>query len=95
MGGHGVISVASNVAPFLCSEVQKKTFDNDYVGAVKVQDKLVHLNKIMFCESNPIPVKYAMSLLGYGDGSLRLPLIEAEEENKNKIKSVMLELELL
>ena len=49
----------------------------------------------MFCEANPIPVKYACSLLGFGDGTIRLPLTEAEEKNKEKIKEVLKELNLI
>lgn len=95
MGGKGVISVSSNVAPKLCSQLQKYTFDGKYDEALKVQDKLIKLHQVMFCEANPIPVKYAMSLLGFCDGSLRLPLTEADEKNKEKIKAVLKELSLI
>ena len=87
--------MSSNVAPKLCAELQKYTFEGKFDKALEVQDKLVKLHKIMFCETNPIPVKYACSLLGFGDGSLRLPLTEVSQENKEKIKQVLKELELI
>ena len=95
MGGKGVISVSSNVAPKLCAELQNYTLEGKYDKAVEIQDKLTKLHKIMFCEANPIPVKYACSLLGFGDGTLRLPLTEPDEENKEKIKNVLKELNLI
>ena len=95
MGGKGVISVSSNVAPKLCADLQKYSLEGKFDKAVEVQDKLIKLHQIMFCESNPIPVKYACSLLGFGDGSLRLPLTEADESNKEKIKNVIKELGLI
>ncbi|MDR3289784.1 MAG: 4-hydroxy-tetrahydrodipicolinate synthase [Rickettsiales bacterium] len=95
MGGRGVISVSSNVAPKLCADLQEATFKGEYEKAVKIQDKLIKLHKVMFVESNPIPVKYACSLLGYGDGSVRLPLTESDEDTKKKIEEVLKELKLI
>jgi len=95
MGGSGVISVTANIAPKLCSELQKYTAEGKYSEAVKIQDMLTELHQVMFCESNPIPVKYACSLLGFGDGSIRLPLTEAEEKSKEKIKNIMRKLKLI
>ena len=95
MGGRGVISVSSNVAPKLCAELQKYSLEGKYDKALEIQDKLIKLHKIMFCEANPIPVKYACSLLGFGDGTLRLPLTEPSNENKEKIKNVLKELGLI
>ncbi len=95
MGGKGVVSVSANIAPKLCSELQKYSLEGKIDKALEIQDKLIDLHKIMFCESNPIPVKYACSLLGFGDGSLRLPLTEASKENKEKIKDVIKKLNLI
>jgi 4-hydroxy-tetrahydrodipicolinate synthase len=95
MGGKGIVSVSSNVAPKLCYELQNCTKSGDYENALKIQDKLIKLNRVMFMESNPIPIKYACSLLGYGDGSLRLPLTIAEGETREKIADVMRELKLI
>lgn len=95
MGGNGVISVSSNIAPKLCAELQKYSLEGKFEKALEIQDRLIKLNQIMFCEANPIPVKYACSLLGFGDGTLRLPLTEPNDENKEKIKNVMNELGLI
>ena len=95
MGGKGVVSVSANIAPKLCSELQKYSLEGKIDKALEIQDKLIDLHKIMFCESNPIPVKYACSLLGFGDGSLRLPLTEASKENKEKIKNIIKKLNLI
>jgi len=95
MGGRGIISVSANIAPKLCADLQRYSLDGKYDKALELQDKLIKLHRVMFCESNPIPVKYGCSLLGFGDGSLRLPLTEASDENKLKIKAAMKELGLI
>ena len=95
MGGKGVISVSSNVAPKLCAELQEYSLSGNITKAQEIQDKLIKLHQVMFCEANPIPVKYATSLLGYGDGSVRLPLTELEDNNKEKVKEVLQELKLI
>ncbi len=95
MGGKGVISVSANIAPNLCSELQRYSLDGKIDKALEIQDKLIDLHKVMFCEANPIPVKYACSLLGFGDGSLRLPLTEAEDKTKEKIMEVLKGLSLI
>ena len=63
-GGHGCISVTSNVAPRLCSEFQAACGRGDYAAALKLQDKLAPLHINLFVETSPAPVKYAMSLIG-------------------------------
>lgn len=95
MGGNGVISVISNIAPKLCSELQKSTEKNDFATAVQIQGRLAKLNKLLFVESNPIPVKYACSLLGYGDGELRLPLVKLDKQYQDIIKNEIKTLDLL
>lgn len=95
MGGKGVISVSSNVAPKLCAELQEYSLSGNITKVQEIQDKLIKLHQVMFCEANPIPVKYATSLLGYGDGSIRLPLTELEDNNKEKVKEVLQELKLI
>jgi 4-hydroxy-tetrahydrodipicolinate synthase len=95
MGGRGVISVSSNVAPKLCSDLQKYSFEGKYNEALNIQDKLIRLHQVMFTEANPIPVKYACGKLGYGDGGVRLPLTEATDDTKEKIDEVLKELRLI
>ena len=64
-GGHGCISVTSNVAPRLCAEFQAACLKGDYRRArLKIQDKLMPLHTTLFIETSPAPVKYALSLLG-------------------------------
>ncbi len=78
-GGHGCISVTSNIAPRLCSEMQQKSLSGDFSGALAIQDKLVHLHKAVFVEPSPAPVKYGASRLGLCANELRLPLVPASK----------------
>ncbi len=94
-GGHGCISVASNIIPKACAEVQNSCAKFDYVSALTLQDKLVELNDILFCETSPMPVKYAASLMGKCQPNLRLPLIEVSDSSKDKIKKILSKLSLL
>jgi 4-hydroxy-tetrahydrodipicolinate synthase len=88
-GGHGCISVTSNVAPRLCSEFQSACLRGDFAAALKVQDKLLPLHTHLFIESNPSPVKYALSLLGKMSDTLRLPLVPVSEPSKAIIRNAM------
>src|SRR5881227_367220 len=72
-GGHGCISVTSNVAPRLCAEFQVACLRGDYDTALKLQDKLMPLHTTLFIETNPAPAKYALSLLGKCEETVRLP----------------------
>jgi 4-hydroxy-tetrahydrodipicolinate synthase len=89
MGGNGVISVTSNIAPKLVVDLQKATEKGDYKTALKLQDKLTDLHEVMFCETNPIPVKYAASLMGLCSPETRLPLVTPSAAAKKKIESEM------
>jgi 4-hydroxy-tetrahydrodipicolinate synthase len=89
MGGNGIISVTSNIAPKLVAQLQQATASNNYLEALKIQDKLTNLNSAMFCETNPIPVKYAASLLGLCSPETRLPLVTPSEAAKKRIESEM------
>ncbi len=64
-GGVGCISVTANVAPRLCAEFQEATLRGDFKAALKIQDRLMPLHHALFVETNPGPVKYAVSLLGH------------------------------
>ena len=86
MGGNGAISVVSNIAPKLCKEIQDACNNNDYNKALKYQNKLFELSSAMFCESNPVPVKYALYKLGiFKSPECRLPLVEPTENSKKII----------
>lgn len=95
IGGQGCISVSSNIAPKQCAAVQNASLVGDIKGAVALQDVLVPLHEIMFCETSPGPVKYAASLLGKCSPELRLPLVEPSESNKKSIEQVLKNLRLL
>jgi 4-hydroxy-tetrahydrodipicolinate synthase len=95
MGGNGVISVTANIAPKICAELQNSCFVGDYKKALELQDKLTNLHSAMFCETNPIPVKFAASLMGFCQNEFRLPLVEPSNEAKERIKNEMKKLNLI
>ncbi len=94
-GGEGLISVTSNIAPKLVAEVQNLWKKGAVKEALALHDTLVPLHQAMFCETSPQPVKYAASLLGLSEPSLRLPLIEASDATKARVKEAMHRLGLL
>jgi 4-hydroxy-tetrahydrodipicolinate synthase len=95
MGGNGVISVTSNIAPKMVSDLQKFCAQGDYKSALILQDKLNDLHSAMFCETNPIAVKYAMSLMNLCSNEIRLPLCEPSESNKERIKNQLKKIGLI
>jgi 4-hydroxy-tetrahydrodipicolinate synthase len=88
-GGHGCISVTSNVAPRLCSEFQAACGRGDYAAALKLQDKLAPLHQNLFVETSPAPVKYAMSLIGKCSINVRLPMVPASEKAQAAVREAM------
>jgi len=84
-GGHGCISVTSNIAPRLCSQMQELSLAGDYKGALAVQDKLVHLHRNLFLEPNPTAVKYAANRLNLCTNELRLPLVPITRETQDAV----------
>jgi 4-hydroxy-tetrahydrodipicolinate synthase len=88
-GGHGCISVTSNVAPRLCAEFQGACLKGDFATALKLQDKLAPLHINMFVEASPAPVKYAMSLIGKCPNILRLPMVPASEKAQVAVRAAM------
>jgi 4-hydroxy-tetrahydrodipicolinate synthase len=88
-GGVGCISVTANVAPRLCSELQEATLRGDYKAALKLQDRLMPLHNALFIETNPSPVKYAVSLLGHCTPDARLPMVPLMESTKKAVQSAM------
>lgn len=89
LGGLGVISVLSNVAPKQTHDICQAFFDGDTAKAAKLQCQAIELIDALFCEVNPIPVKKAVSLLGYNAGPLRLPLTEMEPDHVEVLKKAM------
>src|SRR5947207_10382563 len=88
-GGHGCISVTSNVAPRLCSEFHVAWRKGDVTTALRLHDKLMPLHNNLFIESNPAPVKYALSLLGKIEEKLRLPMVPVSEPTRVAVRSAM------
>lgn len=90
LGGKGVISVLSNVAPRQMHDICQKFFDGDVEGSMKEQLRAIELCNALFCEVNPIPVKTALNLMGKEVGPLHMPLSKMEPANVEKLKSAML-----
>jgi 4-hydroxy-tetrahydrodipicolinate synthase len=88
-GGHGAISVTSNVAPRLCAEFQSACLRGDYGAALRLQDKLMPLHQNLFIETNPSPVKYALSVLGKCDDTVRLPMVGLSDKSKAAVHDAM------
>jgi 4-hydroxy-tetrahydrodipicolinate synthase len=88
-GGHGCISVTSNVAPRLCAEFQRACLRGDYATALKLQDKLMPLHTALFIETNPAPAKYALSLLGKCTEAVRLPMVPLADKSKMAVREAM------
>ncbi len=95
LGGCGTISVTSNIAPKLCSEMQNLSLSGKTEEALAIQNKLMPLHDAMFCETSPGPVKYAAKLLGFGNGEMKLPMVEIAEGSKQRVDAAMKELGLI
>ena len=97
-GGVGIISVTANIAPKLCSEMQKfskSDSDNEIKEAERIDSLLQPVHKALFAESNPAPVKYAAKLLGLCDDAVRLPLVKIMDETKLKVKNSLVSAKLI
>ena len=92
-GGVGVISVTANIAPKLCSDMQKYSkskSDNELNEAERIDQILQPVHKSLFIESNPAPVKYAAKLLGLCNDDIRLPLVKIKEDTQEKVKKALI-----
>lgn len=89
LGGKGVISVLSNIAPRQTHEICQNYFDGNVKKSCEMQLEAIPLINALFCEVNPIPVKAAMNLMGKEVGPLRLPLTEMEPQNQERLKGAM------
>lgn len=89
LGADGVISVASNCCPGLLSNMVRSARNGDISTAREIHERLLPLFSALFCESNPIPVKYAMGRMGFGDGIPRLPLTELSDRGKAILNPVL------
>ena len=88
-GGHGCISVTSNVAPRLCADMQNACLAGDFAAALKIQDQLTPLHQASFADPNPAGAKFALSVLGKIGNELRLPMLPAGEAAQKAIKAAM------
>ena len=91
-GGVGIISVTANIAPKMCSDMQKfskSESDNEIKEAERIDQLLQPLHKSLFIESNPAPAKYAAKLLGLCDDEIRLPLVKIKKETQEKVKQAL------
>ena len=88
-GGHGCISVTANVAPELMAKFHSAWINGNVGLAQAINEQLMPLHKNLFCETNPAPVKYALSLLGRCTDDVRLPIATVSEANRSKIKGAM------
>ncbi len=95
VGGTGVISVTANAAPHIMQEMYTEFQDNNIEKAMEAHFKLMPLYSAMFIDTNPIPVKKSLNLMGLAAGKPRLPLIELDEEKTQKVKTVLQSLDLL
>jgi 4-hydroxy-tetrahydrodipicolinate synthase len=94
-GGHGCISVSSNVAPRLCADLHNAWQKGDMKTVAQINDRLMPLHDAMFIESSPGPVKYAAGLLGICSDELRLPLCEIAESSKKAVRDALVSVGLL
>jgi len=97
-GGVGIISVTANIAPKLCSDMQKfskSNSDNEMKEAERIDALLKPVHKALFIESNPSPVKYAAKLLGLCDDAVRLPLVKIMDQTKTEVKKSLIFANLL
>jgi len=97
-GGVGIISVTANIAPKLCSDMQKyskSNLENEIKEAEKIDQILQPLHKSLFIESNPAPTKYAAKLLGLCSDEIRLPLVNIKNETEEEVKKALLSTKLL
>ena len=95
LGGIGVISVFSNIAPQQTHDMVMEYLEGDRAKALDIQLKYLDVIHALFCEVNPIPVKAALNMMGMNAGPLRLPLTEMSEKNKTVLKAAMTEVGLI
>ena len=94
-GGHGCISVTSNVAPRLCSEFQNACLAGDFATALELQDRLMPLHEALFLETNPSPAKYALWRLGFCEAEARLPPVPLQDATKKAVEKAMIKAGLI
>ena len=89
IGGNGMISVTSNMLPNIVASVYREWKDGNTEKASQLQQQLSEINKALFCETNPIPIKYAMAELGFCSDEIRLPLTKPSHISQSNIKKAL------
>lgn len=95
LGGHGNISVTANVAPKEMSQLCRAAVEGDAITARRIHLKLLSLHKQLFCESNPIPAKWALQALGRMEGGIRLPLTPLDARYHDVVRGALRDAGLL
>lgn len=88
-GGHGAVSVTANVVPGMMAQMCQLAADGDEVGAREADAKIAELHHLLFIESNPIPVKWALSKMGYGEPHMRLPMTTLADEYHETLRQAL------
>jgi 4-hydroxy-tetrahydrodipicolinate synthase len=95
MGAKGVISVVANVDPERMGQMVRYALDGDYNNALKIHDELYDLMKVLFIESNPVPAKESLNMMGRPAGHVRMPLAPLKEESREELRKVLQDLKLI
>lgn len=95
LGGDGIISVTSNIVPHLCSSMQRLSMAGDFDRAMQIQNDLENLNKLLFANTNPIPIKYACYLAGICENEIRLPLSKPDIKLQKSLKEELIKLNII
>lgn len=95
VGGKGVISVAANVIPQKMHDMCASFFQKDTETAARLQKEISALCEALFSETNPIPVKSALAMMGFGNGKTRLPLCEMDVKNEEKLRETLVKEDLI
>lgn len=95
LGAKGVVSVASNLVPLTVNRICENCLCGDYAAARRIFRRYAGLFRLLFCETNPIPIKAAMQICGLDSGTLRLPLVSISGENLTKLQTELKKLSLL
>ncbi len=95
MGAKGVISVVANVDPQRMGDMVRYALKGDFTKAKELHYELYHLMKVLFVESNPVPAKESLNMMGRPSGHVRMPLAPLKEENREKLKGVLQGLNLI
>jgi len=95
MGARGVISVVANVDPARMSQMVNQALEGDFEKAAQTHYEIYELMKVLFVESNPVPSKECLNLMGRPAGHVRMPLAPLKEESKQKLQAVLEDLSLI